>query len=129
MSYILEKSLKNRFVTFSYLLKMKNNFLHFSIFFNINISDHPVYCLFIWPPCTLFVYLKFGDGDEVKKVVVSSIFIEKYFGLGWPGLVNSRKKMLKPQEKTNKKDYLKLKKLGCQMDKRETNSDHEMEKR
>ena len=31
------------------------------------------------------------------------------------------------KKKTNKKDY--LKKMCCQMDKRKTNSDHEMEKR
>jgi len=74
---------------------------------------------------------------EFKKVDVSSTFIENIF---WSGLtllssndvitikINKKKIVKNQKKKTNQKDYLK-KKLGCQMDKRETNSDFEMKKR
>ena len=86
--------------------------------------------------------LKFGDGDwlnlcRVKKVDVSSTFIDNLFRSGLTFAVpndiitikiEKKKKMLKPQVNKQTKRSFK-KKLGCQMDIRETNSDHEMEKR
>ena len=42
-------------------------------------------------------------------------------------IIRSIKKIVKNQKKINKKMI--FKKLGCQMDKRETNTDHEIEKR
>ena len=80
--------------------------------------------------------LKFGDGDgpnlcRVKKVDVSSTFIENIFRSGLT-LVSSNdiitikidKKRKKSQENKEKKRLFKIN-LGCQMDIRETNSDYE----
>ena len=67
---------------------------------------------------------------------VSSTFIENIFRSGLTLLscndiiiiIKVDKKIVKNHKKINKQKRL-FKKNGCQMDKRETNSDHEMEKR